>query len=58
MRPVAILRVVHVYWGPTGVGKSRTAWERAGLQAYAKDPRSKWWCGYKAQTSVVIGKFV
>jgi len=29
--------------GTTGMGKSRRAWEEAGLNAYPKDPRSKFW---------------
>lgn len=33
------------------------AWEEAGLQAYAKDPRSKWWCGYQGQVNVVLDEF-
>jgi len=57
-RPMAIVRETYVFWGSTGTGKSRRAWEEAGLSAYAKDPRSKWWCGYQGQTSVVIGTFL
>lgn len=55
--PVAVEREVQVYWGPTGVGKSRRAWEQAGLQAYPKDPRSKYWDGYRGQEHVVIDEF-
>lgn len=55
--PVAVERTVCVYWGPTGVGKSRRAWELAGLQAYPKDPRSKFWDGYRGQEHVVIDEF-
>lgn len=54
---VAIERTVSVYCGPTGVGKSREAWEQAGLQAYPKDPRSKWWDGYTGESNVVIDEF-
>lgn len=43
MEPVAVQREVNVFWGPTGVGKSRRAWAEAGLDAYPKDPRSKFW---------------
>lgn len=36
MRPVPILREVYVFWGRTGLGKSRRAWEEAGMDAYDK----------------------
>lgn len=48
---------VNVFWGPTGTGKSHQAWERAGPDAYSKDPRSKFWCGYKDQSIVIIDEF-
>lgn len=57
MAPVAVERVVNVFWGPTGTGKSRRAWEEAGWQAYPKDPRSKFWDGYSGQQHVVIDEF-
>jgi len=56
-QPVAVLRTVHVFWGATGTGKSKRAWEEAGVSAYAKDPRSKWWCGYRDQRNVIIDEF-
>ncbi len=56
-KPVAIEREVVVFWGPTGVGKSRRAWELAGLDAYPKDPRSKFWDGYRDHEHVVIDEF-
>nr|WAE42667.1 MAG: replication associated protein [Cressdnaviricota sp.] len=46
-----------VFWGKTGTGKSRRAWEEAGSEAYSKDPRSKFWCSYRAQKNVVIDEF-
>lgn len=55
--PVAIERKVTVFWGPTGTGKSRRAWSEAGLQAYPKDPRSKFWDGYRDHPNVVIDEF-
>lgn len=55
--PVAIERRVKVYWGPTGVGKSRRAWAEAGLDAYPKDPRTKFWDGYRNHEHVVIDEF-
>jgi len=56
-RPVAVLRTTKVFWGKTGTGKSRTAWEQATMEAYSKDPRSKFWCGYQSQKNVVIDEF-
>jgi len=55
--PLAIERTVTVYWGRTGTGKSRRAWEEAGLDAYCKDPRSKFFYGYRDQCNVVIDEF-
>lgn len=55
--PTAIERSCKVYWGDTGVGKSRRAWAEAGVSAYCKDPRSKFWCGYRGETDVVIDEF-
>lgn len=55
--PIAIERTVFVFWGRTGTGKSKRAWEEAGVQAYSKDPRTKWWDGYKGEKSVVIDEF-
>jgi len=56
-KPVGIERVCNVFWGPTGTGKSRRAWEEAGLDAYPKDPRTKFWCGYQGHINVVIDEF-
>jgi len=56
-RPIELERTCNVYWGNTGLGKSRLAWEQAGLDAYPKDPRTKWWCGYRGQSNVVIDEF-
>lgn len=55
--PLAIERQVNVYWGRTGAGKSRRAWDEAGLQAYPKDPRSKFWDGYRGHANVVVDEF-
>jgi len=57
LQPVGYEREVVVFWGRTGSGKSRRAWEEAGLQAYPKDPRSKFWDGYRGQEHVVIDEF-
>lgn len=55
--PLFVERSCVVFWGPTGTGKSRRAWDEAGTGAYPKDPRSKFWCGYKGQKDVVIDEF-
>lgn len=57
MNPLAMERQVHVYWGATGLGKSRKAWEEAGLAAYPKGPTSIYWDGYTGQENVVIDEF-
>lgn len=50
-------RTCYVYWGRTGTGKSRRAWDEAGMEAYAKDPQTKWWDGYQGEQHVVIDEF-
>lgn len=55
--PQGIEKTVQVYWGTTGTGKSRQAWQEAGLDAYPKDPNTKWWCGYRGQTHVIMDEF-
>jgi hypothetical protein len=57
LQPIAQERQVVVYWGPTGAGKSRRAWDEATLDAYPKDPRTKFWDGYRGQENVVIDEF-
>lgn len=47
LQPTPIERSVDVFWGKTGTGKSRRAWEEAGITAYPKDPNTKFWDGYK-----------
>lgn len=55
--PLGIERTAVVYWGRTGTGKSRRAWEQAGVDAYPKDPRTKFWDGYRGQEHVVLDEF-
>lgn len=55
--PVGVERTVNVYWGATGTGKSRRAWDEAGVGAYPKDPRSKFWDGYAGHVNVVVDEF-
>lgn len=50
-------RVVYVYWGKTGTGKTQKAWQDAGYDAYPKDPNTKWWDGYSNQENVIIDEF-
>lgn len=57
MQPSAQEKVVKVFWGKTGTGKSRRAWEEAGWDAYPKDPNTKFWDGYQHQENVVIDEF-
>jgi len=56
-RPVGVERTCYCFWGKTGTGKSRRAWEEATLEAYGKDPRTKFWDGYQNQVNVVIDEF-
>jgi len=56
-KPVGMERFGYVYWGRTGTGKSKQAWELAGVDAYPKDPRTKFWCGYDGQKHVIIDEF-
>lgn len=57
MKPEGIEKDVKVYWGPTGVGKSRKAWDEAGWDAYPKAPTTKFWDGYQGQENVVMDEF-
>lgn len=57
LAPIGIERSCRVFWGPTGTGKSKLAWEEGGIHSYVKDPRTKWWCGYKSQEHVIIDEF-
>lgn len=56
-RPIGMERECYVYWGKTGTGKSRRAWSEAGLEAYCKDPRTKFWDGYTNEKNIVIDEF-
>lgn len=56
-KPIGIERTCHVYWGATGAGKSRRAWDEAGFDAYCKDPRTKFWDGYQSEANVVMDEF-
>lgn len=47
LTPEPMERRVDVFWGATGTGKSRRAWEEAGWDAYPKIPCTKFWDGYQ-----------
>lgn len=57
LRPTAMHRLVKVFWGTTGTGKSHSAWEELGMDSYPKDPRSKFWDGYRGQEHVIVDEF-
>lgn len=58
MSPEAQTREIYVFYGDTGTGKSKRAWEEAGIAtAYPKDPNTKFWDGYQGQENVVIDEF-
>jgi len=49
---------VHVFIGPTGTGKSRTAHAEGGDSRYILgDPAGKWWDGYAGQETVIIDDY-
>jgi len=56
-RPQSIVKTIYVFWGKTGTGKSRRAWEEASLEAYPKAPTTKFWDGYRGQKNVVMDEF-
>lgn len=47
---------VSIYWGPTGTGKSYTAFRDAGDDFYVKMP-GKWWDGYSGEECCIIDEF-
>jgi len=55
--PAPIVRQCFVFFGPTGSGKSKRAWDEAGWSAYPKNPTTKFWDGYTHQQHVVIDEF-
>lgn len=48
---------VSVFWGPTGTGKSRQAYEEADGECYVKEPSHRWWDGYTGQRDVIIDDY-
>jgi len=53
----AVEREIYCFWGRTRTGKSRRAWEEAGIDAYPKGPTSIYWDGYDGQKHVVMDEF-
>lgn len=56
-KPVCGVRQTFVYWGSTGTGKSRRAFDEAGLESFWQNPRSKFSDGYRGQKNMVIDEF-
>ena len=56
-RTAAMDRCCYLFWGRTGTGKSRDAWNAAGMGSYSKDPRTKFWDGYRGEEHVVLDEF-
>lgn len=57
LRPIGQERTCSVYWGSTGIGKTRRAFDEAGSDCYFKMPTTKWWDGYRGQEHVIIDEF-
>jgi len=57
LKPCFMEREVYVYWGKTGAGKSRLAWQEAGVEAFPKDPNTKFWDGYAGHEHVVMDEY-
>lgn len=56
--PKFIERQGIVYYGPTHTGKSHRCWAEAGIEdTYIKNPRTKFWDGYRGQKHVIIDEF-
>nr|WAE42518.1 MAG: replication associated protein [Cressdnaviricota sp.] len=46
-----------VFWGPTGTGKSRRAFDLFKTDYYVKNPLTKWWDGYKGESNIIIDEY-
>jgi hypothetical protein len=55
-RAPAVERSCVVYWGDTGTGKSRKAFDE-NPGAFPKNPNTKWWTGYTNESAVIIDEF-
>jgi len=54
--PSATIRTCKVFYGATGTGKTRRAFEELP-NAYWKTPTTKFWCGYRGQEHVIVDEF-
>lgn len=45
------------YWGPTGIGKTRLAIEKAGADYWISNKDLKWWDGYTGQKVIILDDF-
>lgn len=48
---------VNVFWGESGTGKTKRAFEELGDLFYLKNPNTKWWDGYRGEPHVLIDEF-
>jgi hypothetical protein len=49
---------VYWFWGATGTGKSKRAFEMGAESSFfVKDPLNKWWDGYEQQDVVIIDDY-
>jgi len=57
MQPRDFKTVVRWYFGPTGSGKSRAAYQESGDSVYTKMGDNKWWDGYQGQETTIIDDY-
>jgi len=57
MQPRNFKTVVRWYYGPTGSGKSRAAYQESGDSVYTKMGDNKWWDGYQGQETTIIDDY-
>lgn len=56
-KPKSIVKVVKWYWGEAGSGKTRAAYEEAGIDCYMVPTRGGWFDNYQGQKHVVIDEY-
>lgn len=58
LRPtVRDLQEVNVYWGVSGAGKTRRAFEEIGEVFYLKSSTTKWFDSYRGEENILIDEF-